>query len=109
MESWHGTTILGVRKNGKVVVAGDGQVSLGPTVITPNAKTVRRLHDGSVIGGFAGATAAAFTLFARLERTLEQHHGAFMRAAVAPAKDRRPDTIRKAGVAGKRWTESVAN
>src|SRR3546814_4965248 len=72
MESWHGTTILGVRKNGKVVVAGDGQVSLGQTVIKPNARKVRRLHDGSVIGGFAGATADAFTLFERLERKLEQ-------------------------------------
>src|SRR3546814_11799673 len=63
--SWHGTTILSVRKNGKVVVAGDGQVSLGQTVIKANAKKVRRLGDGSVIGGFAGATADAFTLFER--------------------------------------------
>src|SRR3546814_2384930 len=91
MESWHGTTILGVRKNGKVVVAGDGQVSLGQTVIKPNAKKVRRLHDGSVIGGFAGATADAFTLFERLERKLEQHHGALMRGAVEHAKDWRTD------------------
>jgi len=91
MESWHGTTILGVRKNGKVVVAGDGQVSLGQTVIKPNARKVRRLHDGSVIGGFAGATADAFTLFERLERKLEQHHGQLMRAAVELAKDWRTD------------------
>src|SRR3546814_357176 len=62
---WHGTTILSVRKNGKVVVAGDGQVSMGQTVMKPNAKKVRQLHDGSVIGGFAGATADAFTLFER--------------------------------------------
>ena len=76
MESWHGTTILAVRKNGRAVIAGDGQVTLGQTVIKPNARKVRRLGDGSVIGGFAGATADAFTLFERLERKLEQHHGA---------------------------------
>jgi ATP-dependent HslUV protease subunit HslV len=91
MEQWHGTTILSVRKNGQVVVAGDGQVSLGQTVIKPNARKVRRLGDGSVIGGFAGATADAFTLFERLERKLEQHHGALMRAAVELAKDWRTD------------------
>ncbi|MDP9415161.1 MAG: ATP-dependent protease subunit HslV [Pseudomonadota bacterium] len=91
MESWHGTTILAVRKNGHAVVAGDGQVSLGQTVIKPNARKVRRLGDGSVIGGFAGATADAFTLFDRLERKLEQHHGALMRAAVELAKDWRTD------------------
>src|SRR5205085_4762039 len=92
MESWHGTTILGVRKNGKAVIAGDGQVSLGQTVIKPNARKVRRLgakdqNGGGVIGGFAGATADAFTLFERLERKLEQHHGQLMRAAVELAKD----------------------
>lgn len=91
MESWHGTTILAVRKNGQAVVAGDGQVSLGQTVIKPNARKVRRLGDGAVIGGFAGATADAFTLFERLERKLEQHHGALMRAAVELAKDWRTD------------------
>ena len=91
MESWHGTTILAVRKNGQAVVAGDGQVSLGQTVIKPNARKVRRLGDGSVIGGFAGATADAFTLFERLERKLEQHHGQLMRAAVELAKDWRTD------------------
>jgi ATP-dependent HslUV protease subunit HslV len=91
MESWHGTTILAVRKNGQAVVAGDGQVSLGQTVIKPNARKVRRLHDGSVVGGFAGATADAFTLFERLERKLEQHHGQLMRAAVELAKDWRTD------------------
>ncbi len=91
MESWHGTTILAVRKNKQAVIAGDGQVSLGQTVIKPNARKVRRLHDGSVIGGFAGATADAFTLFERLERKLEQHHGQLMRAAVELAKDWRTD------------------
>ena len=91
MESWHGTTILGVRKNGKVVVAGDGQVSLGQTVIKPNARKVRRLGDGSVIGGFAGATADAFTLFERLEKKLEQYNGQLMRSAVELAKDWRTD------------------
>jgi len=88
---WHGTTILSVRKNGKVVVAGDGQVSLGNTVIKPNARKVRRLGDGQVIGGFAGATADAFTLFERLERKLEQHRGQLLRAAVELAKDWRTD------------------
>ena len=91
MESWHGTTILAVRKNGQAVIAGDGQVSLGATVIKPNARKVRRLGDGSVIGGFAGATADAFTLFERLGRKLEQHHGQLMRAAVELAKDWRTD------------------
>jgi len=88
---WHGTTILSVRRSGKVVIAGDGQVSMGQTVMKPNAKKVRRLGDGSVIGGFAGATADAFTLFERLERKLEQHHGQLLRAAVELAKDWRTD------------------
>ncbi|MBX9815658.1 MAG: HslU--HslV peptidase proteolytic subunit [Proteobacteria bacterium SG_bin5] len=88
---WHGTTILSVRKNGKVVIAGDGQVSMGQTVMKPNARKVRRLGEGAVIGGFAGATADAFTLFERLERKLEQHHGALLRAAVELAKDWRTD------------------
>ena len=88
---WHGTTILAVRKNGKVVIAGDGQVSLGNTVIKPNARKVRRLGDGSVIGGFAGATADAFTLFERLEAKLERHGGQLLRAAVELAKDWRTD------------------
>jgi len=91
MPVWHGTTIMSVRKNGKVVVAGDGQVSMGQTVMKPNARKVRRLHDGSVIGGFAGATADAFTLFERLEAKLERHNGQLMRAAVEPAKDWRTD------------------
>ena len=93
MESWHGTTIIGVRKNGKAVIAGDGQVSLQSTVIKPNAKKVRRLGDGKVIGGFAGATADAFTLFERLERKLEQYHGGLMRAAVELAKEWRSDRV----------------
>jgi ATP-dependent HslUV protease subunit HslV len=88
---WHGTTILSVRKNGRVVVAGDGQVSLGQTVIKANARKVRRLGDGSVIGGFAGATDDAFTLFERLETKLERHNGQLMRAAVELAKDWRTD------------------
>ena len=88
---WHGTTITSVRKNGKVIVAGDGQVSMGQTVMKPNARKVRRLHDGSVIGGFAGATADAFTLFERLEAKLERHNGQLMRAAVELAKDWRTD------------------
>jgi ATP-dependent HslUV protease subunit HslV len=91
MEVWHGTTILAVRKNGAVVLAGDGQVSLQHTIVKPNARKVRRLGDGSVIGGFAGATADAFTLFERLERKLEQFHGQLMRAAVELAKDWRTD------------------
>ncbi|MEO6217897.1 MAG: ATP-dependent protease subunit HslV [Sphingomonas sp.] len=89
--TWHGTTILSVRKNGRVIVVGDGQVTQGQTVMKPNAKKVRRLGDGSVIGGFAGATADAFTLFERLERKLEQHHGQLLRAAVELAKDWRTD------------------
>ncbi len=88
---WHGTTILSVRRNGRVIVVGDGQVSLGNTVIKPNARKVRRLGDGSVIGGFAGATADAFTLFERLEVKLERHGGQLMRAAVELAKDWRTD------------------
>jgi ATP-dependent HslUV protease subunit HslV len=92
MESYHGTTILGVKKGGKTVVAGDGQVSLGNTVIKPNAKKVRRLGaDGTVIGGFAGATADAFTLFERLEKKLEQYNGQLLRSAVELAKDWRTD------------------
>ena len=88
---WHGTTILSVRRSGRVVVIGDGQVSMGQTVMKPNARKVRQLHDGSVIGGFAGATADAFTLFERLEAKLERHGGQLMRAAVELAKDWRTD------------------
>ena len=89
---WHGTTILSVRKGGKVVVAGDGQVTLGQTVIKSNARKVRRLGPGGdIVGGFAGATADAFTLFERLESRLEQHPGQLLRAAVELAKDWRTD------------------
>ncbi len=92
MESWHGTTILGVKKDGKTVIAGDGQVSMGNTVMKPNAKKVRRIGDkGEVIGGFAGATADAFTLFERLENKLEQYNRQLLRAAVELAKDWRMD------------------
>ncbi len=86
-----GTTILSVRKGGATVIAGDGQVSLGNTVIKSGARKVRRLGGGSVIGGFAGATADAFTLFERLEGKLEQHPGQLMRACVELAKDWRTD------------------
>jgi ATP-dependent HslUV protease subunit HslV len=89
---WHGTTILSVRKAGQVVVAGDGQVSLGQTVIKANARKVRRLGDGGrIIAGFAGATADAFTLFERLEAKLEQYPGNLTRACVELAKDWRTD------------------
>ena len=88
---WHGTTILTVRKGGKVVVAGDGQVSLGATVIKHNARKVRTLGKGNVIGGFAGATADAFTLFERLEAKLEQYPDQLTRACVELAKDWRTD------------------
>ncbi len=89
---WHGTTIVSVRKGGRVVVAGDGQVTMGQTVMKPNAKKVRRLGaDGRVIGGFAGATADAFTLFERLEAKLERYPGQLTRAAVELAKDWRTD------------------
>jgi ATP-dependent HslUV protease subunit HslV len=92
LDSWHGTTILGVKKYGKTVIAGDGQVSMGNTVMKPNAKKVRRIGaDGTVIGGFAGATADAFTLFERLEKKLEQYNGQLLRAAVELAKDWRTD------------------
>jgi ATP-dependent HslUV protease subunit HslV len=89
---WHGTTIIGVKRGGKTVIAGDGQVSMGNTVMKPNARKVRRIGEGgSVIAGFAGATADAFTLFERLERKLEQYRGQLMRAAVELAKDWRTD------------------
>lgn len=88
---WHGTTILSVRKGGHVVIAGDGQVSMGQTVMKSNARKVRRLAGGSVMAGFAGATADAFALFERLEAKLEQHPGQLTRAAVEMAKDWRTD------------------
>jgi ATP-dependent HslUV protease subunit HslV len=89
--SWRGTTILCVRKNGKVVIAGDGQVTLGNTVIKSNARKVRRLGKDQVIAGFAGATADAFTLFERLESKLETYPGQLTRACVELAKDWRTD------------------
>ncbi|MCB2100339.1 MAG: ATP-dependent protease subunit HslV, partial [Rhodobacterales bacterium] len=88
---WHGTTILSVRKGGRVVIAGDGQVSLGDTVIKANARKVRPIGDGSVIAGFAGATADAFALFERLEAKLEQYPRQLTRACVEMAKDWRTD------------------
>jgi ATP-dependent HslUV protease, peptidase subunit HslV len=91
MSVWHGTTIVTVRKGGRVVIAGDGQVSMGQTVMKPNARKVRTLGDGSVIAGFAGATADAFTLLERLEKKLEAHNGQLLRAAVELAKDWRTD------------------
>ena len=90
-DPWHGTTILTVRKGGSVVIGGDGQVSIGQTIVKANAKKVRRLGKGDVIGGFAGATADAFTLFERLEAKLEQYPGQLTRAAVELAKDWRTD------------------
>jgi len=90
-DTWHGTTVLSVRKGGRTVIAADGQVTLGPTVIKSNARKVRRLGDGSVLVGFAGATADAFTLFERLEAKLEQYPRQLTRACVELAKDWRTD------------------
>src|SRR5205814_9515020 len=84
---WHGTTILCLRKGGEVVVAGDGQVTMGQTVVKSNARKVRRLAAGAVIAGFAGSTADAFALFERLEGKLEQYSGQLTRACVELAKD----------------------
>lgn len=89
---WHGTTIVGVKRGDQTVIAGDGQVSMGNTVMKPNARKVRRIGEGGkVIAGFAGATADAFTLFERLEKKLEQYSGQLLRAAVELAKDWRTD------------------
>ena len=89
--AWHGTTILSVRKDRQVVVAGDGQVSLQNTILKPSARKVRRLAGGKILAGFAGSTADAFTLLERLEAKLERHPGQLMRAAVELAKDWRTD------------------
>jgi len=89
--AWHGTTILAVRKDRQVVVAGDGQVSLQNTILKPSARKVRRLAGGKILAGFAGSTADAFTLLERLEAKLERHPGQLMRAAVELAKDWRTD------------------
>ena len=92
LTQWHGTTIIGVKREGKIVVAGDGQVSMGNTVMKPNARKVRRIGEGDkVVAGFAGATADAFTLFERLEKKLEQYSGQLLRAAVELTKDWRTD------------------
>lgn len=88
---WHGTTILCVRKGGEVVMAGDGQVSMGQTMVKANAKKVRLIGNGRVLAGFAGATADAFTLLERLEAKLERHPAQLMRACVELAKDWRTD------------------
>jgi ATP-dependent HslUV protease subunit HslV len=93
MEMFHGTTILAVRHRGKVVVAGDGQVSFGQTVLKHTAQKVRRLYHDRVIAGFAGATADAFTLFEKFEAKLEQFNGNLRRAAVELAKDWRTDRL----------------
>jgi ATP-dependent HslUV protease subunit HslV len=93
MDQYRGTTILSVRRNGKVVIGGDGQVSLGNTVMKGNARKVRRLYNGKVIAGFAGGTADAFTLFERFEAKLEMYQGQLTRAAVELAKDWRTDRM----------------
>ncbi|HEV2161521.1 MAG TPA: ATP-dependent protease subunit HslV [Stellaceae bacterium] len=91
--SWHGTTILSVRKGGKVVIAGDGQVTMGATVVKSNAKKIRRLAGDTVLAGFAGSTADAFALFERLEAKLEQYPRQLTRACVELAKDWRTDRL----------------
>jgi ATP-dependent HslUV protease subunit HslV len=93
VEQYRGTTILSVRRNGRVVIGGDGQVSLGNTIMKGNARKVRRLYQNKVIAGFAGGTADAFTLFERFEAKLEQHQGNLTKAAVELAKDWRTDRI----------------
>jgi len=93
LEQYRGTTIVAVRRNGTVVIGGDGQVTLGPTVMKSNARKVRRLYNNNVIAGFAGGTADAFTLFERFEAKLETHQGHLVRAAVELAKDWRTDRI----------------
>ena len=93
MEQYRGTTILSVRRNGKVVVGGDGQVTMGNTVMKGNARKVRRLYNDKVIAGFAGGTADAFTLFERFESKLQAHNGNLTRAAVELAKDWRTDRM----------------
>ncbi len=93
MEQYRGTTILSVRRGGRVVIGGDGQVTLGQTVMKGNARKVRRLYHDRVIAGFAGGTADAFTLFERFEGKLEKHSGNLVRAAVELAKDWRTDRV----------------
>jgi ATP-dependent HslUV protease subunit HslV len=93
VEQLHGTTILSVRRDGRVAMGGDGQVSMGNTVMKGNARKVRRLYNGSVLAGFAGGTADAFTLFERFEAKLEKHSGNLTRSAVELAKDWRTDRM----------------
>ncbi len=93
MDQFRGTTILSVRRNGKVVIGGDGQVTMGNTVMKGNAKKVRLIYKDSVLAGFAGGTADAFTLFERFESKLEKHQGHLVRSAVEMAKDWRSDRI----------------
>jgi len=93
LEQFHGTTILSVRRNGKVAIGGDGQVTFGNTVMKSNARKVRRLYQDKVIAGFAGSTADAFTLFERFEAKLEKHQGSLTRAAVELAKQSRMDRM----------------
>ncbi len=93
MEQYRGTTIVCVRRDNKVVIGGDGQVSMGNTILKANARKVRRLYDNKIIAGFAGGTADAFTLFERFEAKLQAHQGNLMRAAVELAKDWRADKV----------------
>lgn len=93
MEQFHGTTIVSVRRDGRVALGGDGQVTLGNIVIKASARKVRRLHDGKVLAGFAGGTADAFTLFERFEAKLQKHSGHLVRSAVELAKDWRTDRM----------------
>lgn len=93
LTSMHGTTILAVRRNGRTAIAGDGQVTVGSTVMKHNAKKVRKMYNNKVLAGFAGATADAFTLFEKFESKLEQFHGNLTRAAVELAKDWRTDKV----------------
>ena len=97
-----GTTVLSVRRDDKVVIGGDGQVTLGDTIMKGNASKVRRLHDGQVLAGFAGGTADAFTLFERFEGKLQKHQGNLLRSAVELAKDWRTDRMLR------RWPLRIA-
>jgi len=93
LNSMHATTILAVRRNGKTAIAGDGQVTVGSTVMKHNARKVRKMYNDRIVAGFAGATADAFTLFEKFEAKLEQYHGNLTRAAVELAKDWRTDKV----------------
>ena len=93
MEQFHGTTIVSVRRDGKVALGGDGQVTLGNVVVKASARKVRRLHDNRILAGFAGGTADAFTLFERFEAKLDKHQGNLLRSAVELAKDWRTDRM----------------